>query len=303
MKSHYNGAAHSNRRSGSKYSVAAALAAAGLTLTTAQAQLVPNPSTGDLFIGFQQVNDAGGATTATNDYLVDIGPVSQFLNATAPFVVPNLGNLASDLSSSSLFGSDWADNSPANNLLVQWGIFGGGSNSGNITLNGDSIAKNTLFFTIGESTPGTQSTAPLVTSTSAQGTIFAKISTAETGTGGYQGSLASSNSPVATIQSLSAPNNYASFNPYTGAFNESYGIEQPLSGSATGPTNSVLDLYELTPTAHVVTPEPSAALVGTFTLDNNANLTFTPTPEPSTAASVLGGSAVLGLVRRRKVSA
>ncbi len=79
----------------------------------AQGPVTYNP--GDLFLGFR----AGGGTGAQQDYLVNIGPASQYQGPPGTIVTPNLGNLGADLQS--VFGPSWSTRAD-----VLWGIFGVG---------------------------------------------------------------------------------------------------------------------------------------------------------------------------------
>ena len=88
----------------------------------------------------------------------------------------------------------------------------------------------------------------------------------------------------------------------SGAFGSGKNIEQPLSGSFTGPTDSTLDLYELVPhSPQGVTP---AQFLGAFTLSESGNATTltydaSSVPEPSTYAMLLFGLVGLWAWRRR----
>ena len=70
-------------------------------------------------------------------------------------------------------------------------------------------------------------------------------------------------------------------------------IEQPLSGSFNGPTNSVLDLFQLGNT------NTAGTYIGSFSLNSAGQLQFTNVPEPSTWAALASGAAFLTMFRRR----
>jgi len=270
-----------------------ALVLAAVLGTSAQAQSV-SYTEGDLLIGFDQ-------TGAADNYVVDLGPVSQFINAT--------GSLTFDLSTSDLAntfgGSSWSSNSQTN--LVQWGVIGAGDRTSNITVGSDTIQKNTLFYTMGELNPGTQSTPPTEGTNSAQNSINGNITpNFANGTGGFNGTtptVGSTLSLQAINQTSGATNSWSYELTSKADFGIGSNIQQPLTGSATGPTDSVLDLYELTPT-NASTPAPTA-LLGTLSLASSGVLTFNTgaVPEPSSYALVgVGAMFLFWRLRRKAVS-
>src|ERR1700677_2466227 len=135
-------------------------ASVALFSSTARAQNATYTE-GDVLLGFEQQNGA-----ATDDYVVDLGAVSQF-------ITPSSATLTFQLSTTDLsaaFGSTWASNSQAN--LVQWGLVAGANKgtptAASYTLNGDVIPGDTIFISEGELTPGTQTTPPTSKSASTQ---------------------------------------------------------------------------------------------------------------------------------------
>jgi hypothetical protein len=270
-----------------------ALVLAAVFGTSAQAQSVTYTE-GDLLIGFDQ-------TGAANNYVVDLGQISQFINATGPLTF-NLST--SDLTNT--FGSSWASNSQTN--LVQWGVIGAGDRTSNITSGSDTIQKNTLFYAVGELTPGTQSTPPTEGTNSAQNIINGNITANfANGSGGFNGTTPTAGSTLSlqAINQVSGAVNSWSYEISTKTdFGIGSNIQQPLSGSATGPTNSVLDLYTLTPTNASVT-QPTTYL-GDLSLGSSGVLTFTnagAVPEPSSYALVgLGVLFLLWRLRQKAVS-
>jgi len=268
-----------------------ALALAAVLGTSAYAQTA---SPGDVLIGFDQQNGV-----ATNDYVVDLGPVTQFTNATSPLT---FSLSASDLSNT--FGSTWASNSQTN--LVQWGVIGASNTTGTLTLGSTTFVANTLFYTVGELTPGTQSTAPLDKSSSGQNGINGNITkNFENGSGGFDGSAetAGSTSALQAVDQTHGATNSWDYEISTkGDFGIGTNIQQPLSGTGTGPTDSVLDLYESVP-GSTTTP---ATYLGDFSLGSNGTLTFDSAaaiPEPSTYSLLgLGAMFLIWNLRRKKAS-
>jgi PEP-CTERM motif len=267
-------------------SVAFALAAAAILGTSAHAQNA-SFSSGDLLLGFEQSGSA-------SDYLVDLGAVTQFSN-------PSSAPLTFDLSTadlSTVFGASWASNSEAN--LVQWGVIGGSAQHGNLTVNGKTFSANTLFYTIGETTPGTQSAPPAEFSSATQQPVNANIGNLDTGSGGFKNSTITGNgSYQAVIQTSSATNSYAYEITTQGNFGSGVNIQQPTS-SGTGPTDSVLDLYELNPVNG-----GTGTYLGDFSLNSGGVLTFTSVaaaavPEPSSVLLLgIGVLVLLGGLRRK----
>lgn len=240
-------------------------------------------TTGDLLLGFELSGNA-------NDYVVDIGPASLYINAApgSSFNVNTtlgLGNLAADLSA--VFGSGWATNTGLS--LVNWGIAGATSN----TATTFGLPKNTLFFTVARDVPGTQTTPLAVLSNGQQTPID---STFRSFASGFNGSDQTANSSFATIESAAAGNSWSAENPSSNAFGSGYDIEQGAAGTNIGPTNSVLDLYELQPAAG----GGPGIYLGDFTLSSTGQLTFLAVPEPSSLTALLGGAPALALFRPRR---
>ncbi len=280
---------------------AAALAATAILTTSARAQVFPNINSGDLLIGFEQSGNA-------SDYVVDLGQASTFADATSPLQI-NLST--ADLSS--VFTSSWASNSNgATN--VQWGVVGNDQSAS------DSSSVDTVWFTQAETTPGTQSTAPTRGNTSALSAVSNKIQELESGaaanalenleatsnTAGNFNTTTGDSTGVGVIQTSGNSESWTSFSPgvYSGgnAFGSGKNIEQLGTGNYTGPTDSVLDLYEDVPTA---TNGESADFLGTLSLNSSGVLTFDPAAVPEPSAYALGLTAVLMflVLKRRKALA
>jgi len=246
-------------------------------LSSAQAAL---PYTGgDLLLGVRAGSDPG----STQDYVLNLGPASQFTQASQAFVVPGLGSVGTDLDTFTDAGvTHWYERAD-----VSWGIVG-------TDLAADPA--NTLYATRPRANVNTQSAPWARRSFSSQSTTN---STLRAFALGYINSDANAASAKGTIQSTSATNSYASFTSGGTDFGFFGGIEGDFSAGAAG---SVLDLYRLTPT----TQNPSGQgllFVGSFTFDNGGQLTFTPAPPSfrfsATAVSVseTAGSVTLHVIR------
>jgi len=263
-----------------------ALAIAAVLGTSAHAQ-VAGYSEGDLLIGFEQQNGSGGVTA--NDYVVDLGSANIFIGSTP--------NLTFDLSTANLisaFGSGWASNTGT--TQVQWGVVGGSDETSSITLGSDTLKKNTLFLTQGEQTAGTQSVPPATASNSTQKNVNGNIQEFaldyQGTTPGVTGSIIASNDSLGWS---------ALGNPSSTGFGSGLAIEQPASGSNAGPTDSVLDLYQLNNTTS--TAGATAILLGNFSLSSGGVLTFdsaAAVPEPSSYALAALAAVTFIVLRRRK---
>ncbi len=263
----------------------AALAAAAVLGTSAQAQVYTTYSGGDALLGFEQNGNA-------SNYLVDLGSVSQFIGQTAPV---SIQLSAADLQA--VFGSSWASNSQTN--LVQWGIVANDQSDAisGTDPNGD---QSTIWYTKGELAPGTQSTAPIRGFASGNNSISNPIQNLDSGSGGYDSELSTANADNAIIQTKTGANSWSSFGPgTTSAFSIGTSVEQPLTGSGTGPTDSVLDFYELP--SQTASNQP-AIFLGSFSLDSTGELTFDPAAVPEPSAYALGLTAIIlfAVLKRRK---
>ena len=266
------------------FAIGAALGTAGHASTTSYNE-------GDLLIGFEQQNGSGGVTS--NNYVFDLGSVSNFIGASAPLTF-NLPT--ADLVSA--FGSGWASNT---GNVVQWGVIGASDLNSTLTLGSVTLQKNTLFYTQGQLNVGTQSIAPATASNSSQKTINTNIQNFGNDFNGQTASTAGVNGAVIASNDAAG---WSANSPATTSFGSGKDIEQPSSGSYTGPTNSELDLYQLNNTTS--TPGSKAILLGDFTLSNAGVLTFTEpaaVPEPSAYALGAIGAALFVVLRRRKVLA
>jgi hypothetical protein len=264
--------------------------AAAMTAATAHAFTQGNT---DLYLGFQQANQNSGATHSSSlDYLVDIGPLSIYQNATSAFSLntglsalggTNIGSIGTDLSSSGLFASTWATN-----VNTEVGVVG--------NLDDGSF---TVLFSLAHGT----ATPPVLTN-SKQSTIASAIgdpSFSSSLAGAFSSGTAAGNSPVAVTQSVAGGNNsWGSFVPPTGGTGSYTFLPDIQSNFGSGAAGAGLDLYYSVP--HNPNPKPNAVLLGEFTFDSAGDVTFTPAsiPEPSSPAIIGAGVAMLGCVRRRR---
>jgi PEP-CTERM motif len=259
------------------------LAAASATLLIPAANAALVYTNGDLFLGVRASSNLG----ATQDYLVDLGPASQFTTTAAFTLSLNGSNLGADLVS--LFGANWNTR-----LDVFWSVSG-------TNLPGD--PSNTLYATRARSDVLTPALAWNGRSNSAQGTtnsLFNQLAGQYAANG-----TATGNSSVATFQNTSDPNSYASFQP--GGVNSSgisfKAFSPSIEGSfANGTSGSVIDLFRVIPDTVLPVGDLPGERLGSFKVDDNGALSFTGAvvPEPTSFMLLGSGSALLGLLRRRQ---
>ena len=249
-----------------------AVASVALTISTAKAY-----TTGDLLLGFRN-------SASANDYVVDLGPASNYLGQAFGYSTTlSLGNIAGDLSSSSLFGSGWATDA-----TLSWGVAG------------SLISNNTLYAGQPEDPVGTLAQAPNEASHTGQSAPANNINA----TGSYLSfGTASSNATNAFIEANSQTNSWDSYMPNGTTTTTAFGYFPNFEANSTsGITNTALDLYSLP--YHNGGGSVAGTYDGTFTIDNTGAVTFAVVPEPSTVATVVLGAGLLVVVaaRRRRMA-
>jgi len=255
---------------------------------SAQVPVTYNPD--DLILAFRTT---GASTPAASDYLVDLGPASNFTGSALGSQISlnlafNLGDIQADLVG--LFGANWFDRSD-----LFWSISG---TSGSTAVGGDPL--RTLYASREEDILGIQSSPWLRANGSAQAGPTNKLASLGAGFAADAGNpnLSTANSNVAIIQAIGAANSYASFQ--TGGSSFSYFSPTIEGDFGDGAGGTVLDLYRLAPGSGA-TIGVAGDYVGSFTIDSSAQLTFNAgvVPEPSSAVIVAAGTGMFGLIRRR----
>ena len=238
--------------------------------------------TGDLMLGFRA---AGGSSS---NLVVDVGPASTYLNATAPVAVGQFtAQQVTDTFGSlnnlylSVFGYVDASGNPASLGLPAYTLFVTGANPLHaLDANGLGVAESYLVAV-------------------ANGTQAGSLGAVSLG-----GSVAREPSAMNVAGDLSYLNGIANPN------NQSVGgnihntwpasIESATSGTfTTDTTQLVVGLFEYQPgSSGNSLNNPLGTLVGDFQLNNNGSLTFNPVPEPATWAMAGSGFLILTALRR-----
>ena len=265
-----------------------ALAGAAFSPPSAQAQVQVSYNSDDLFLGFRK-------TGASFDYLVNIGQASIYRDFAGTSFTLAIGNILPDLNAA--FGPGWASDPN-----VFWSVSG----SSGLAAVGIDVSR-TLYATREELTFGIQSGLWNRGSSTTQGTPNSKMGALAQAylqvAGTPNNSTANSN--FAILQDPNATNSYASYQPGGTVTNSGpapgtgFAYFNPsIEGSfANGAAGSQLDLVRLVPGATTV-----GEFVGTFTITNGGAVAFNNNvvPEPGSFAIVAAGTALLGLVRRRR---
>lgn len=216
---------------------------------------------GDLFLGFR-------ATDRTSDYLINIGPPTQFVNAppgsTFQVDIDGSGTALPDLIVA--FLNDWFTRiDPATQVhAVQWAVTGGRQIAGG----GDPM--NTLYSTNPEAEPWPRR------SDTAQGATTSLIAQMANF---FAGNMSTANNPFGLIQNAVSNNSYASFQP--GGANSGGISFQTWNPWNEGAPSVILYFDRILPGGG---GGPSQ-LLGSFMLTANGELFFTaaggPSPTPS----------------------
>ena len=251
-------------------------AALGFTPQASHAQNVPNPASGDIFIGFR-ASDGEGASTS---YLVKVATYSQLsgVSVGSSISLSSLGDIASDLSAT--YGANWSTR--AN---LHWGAFGIGSSASAIIFG--SRERNSA---VPEPLPW-----PALGDIARQST-FSQLNSTLNSIGGYRSSAATANSSVATLQtnfSGAASYNYQVATPGTSDFGSVSQWTNIEGNFGAGVSGTSLDLFRIT--------SAGVNRVGSFSISNSGVISFTArsasaatpqvTAHPGNANAFLNGGA------------
>lgn len=194
------------------------------------AETVPAPASGDIFIGFR----ASGGDGASNSYLIKVGTYSQLsaVAAGTTTTLSSLGDVGADLAA--VYGADWHSRPD-----LFWGVFGIGSSASAVVYASRERVSDAVASV----------TWPTLTDTTRAST-FSQVNSVINSIGGYRSSVATANSPYATLQvnfSGAASYQYQVASPGTsdfGSVSQWTGIEGDFGSGVSG---TALDLYRFTP--------------------------------------------------------
>ncbi|MFZ4764996.1 MAG: PEP-CTERM sorting domain-containing protein [Roseimicrobium sp.] len=244
----------------------------------ATAATVAAPVSNDIFLGFRASGGQGFGTS----YIVNLGQASQFTGASSSFILSTIGDIGADLAAQYSGGGsgNWYSRGD-----LFWGIFG------------TSTSTNPAVYASREQNPVGTSATPwpnlaLVNRNATKSEILSVAS----GIGGYQGSDQTANSAVATFQTDST--NASSYNKQVTSGGTDFGSLSQWSSIegifGTGTSGTALDFFRIN--------SSGTTAVGTFTINNSGQVTFTSAvPEPSRALLLLGGLVAAFGRRRRSV--
>ncbi len=283
----------------------AALALIGFAAAPAGAQNNPNYAPGDILLFFQQF---GGTQTV----MVNLGAATTYRDATANLL--NIVNISGALTGATpggaAFGSTWYDDP-----TIFWGLAGvfNNSTSSSTVTNGD--PGRTLYVSrdrtavgtegVRSSTPWSIGTDGAMTSTA--NAMIQQVNRMET--------IATTNTLVEStaLSFIDTQHTFLNVSPFTplvsfGGFT-SGGVQGDFGAGSFGTLGGVtaegaLDLYRILAVNPAGTVETGTVRAGqyqgTFVIEQDGEVSYiAPVPEPSTFA-LLAGSAIFGLVRRRR---
>lgn len=281
--------------------LAFAVGALWLLTPASWAQVLTTYNNGDVFLGFRRDG-------AANTLAVNLGSATKFLTTAyggtatpgSSFnvqfgVIPGTSSPVFSLNTdlTGVFTSSWTNN-PVNGTGVRWAVVG---LSGNTSSGIPGYTARTLFVTRERTAPGTPTSIPADRLDIGDFDTFSSaFNSFVQGTGGsaFKNQSSTTNSSVAYIGAANGADNWGTrINEASeGSFGlgSGYEVEQTF-GAFSGPTVSVLDLWISPNEGSTTIPFNENTFLGSFTLNNAGQLSFTAVPEPS-AYALLGLSAV-----------
>ena len=280
----------------------AALALAGFAAAPAGAQN-PNYAPGDLLLFFQQF---GGTQTV----MVNLGAATMYRDATANLlnIVNISGALTGATPAGAAFGSTWYDDP-----TIFWGLAGVFNNSTSSTTVTNGDPGRTLYVSRNRNlvgTEGTTSSTPWSVGSSTDMTTVANGIIGQNNRMETQSVTAILVEPTST-SNIDQQNLFNISGTPTSSFSvlASGGVQGAFGPGSLGTFGGVaaeagLDLYRILAVSPTGTVEPGTLRTGhyqgTFVIEQDGDVSYiAPVPEPSTFA-LLAGSAIFGLIRRRR---
>jgi hypothetical protein len=251
-------------------------ASLGLTATGSAATATYNP--GDIFMGFR----ADSASGITQSVLVNLGPASQFRDATSSFTVP-VGNIGGDLTA--VFGTNWHQRTD-----LFWSVVGANTNATTGTVDGDPA--RTLYATKPEVTIGVQTTPFNRGSSATQGPPAQKM--LDMAAAFVTSQVESGNNSIR--QDNITANSYFQFQATSLSF--SYFSPRTEGNFANGPAGTALDLFRMTTGSSSL----QGTYEGTFTIKSDGEVTFNTSPVPEPSTMLLTATLALGATLQRRRS-
>lgn len=261
-----------------------ALAGIGWGIKPASAATL-NYNAGDVLVGFY----ATGGTGSSSTYVINLGSINTYLNASGSIDLSYLGNIGADLTA--VYGSDWSTRAD-----LYWGI---------AAATGTAVASQAIVYgSHSRSELGVVSEGwnPITNNNVRNGGVRANINS----WGGTVNNVTSTaNSNYATIgstdtaSSFSKQLSYGSAFPYGQAFSDASGwlADDFLGNFGNGVDGATLDFFRVG--ANTV----NTYYVGTFGLSEAGQLSFNVVPEPSTyALLIVVGVGFLAFRRRQRVA-
>ena len=297
----------------------ALLGLASIALTSWDAKAAPTPAIGDLILGFRVTDNTGAGATLNLE--VDLGNMSQFtslaagqtltLNATTP---GSAGLSLADLVGT--YGATWNTRTD-----LVWGAFAATGRTGTSGVSGfplDEVWASSAELPSG--TPGQAYPARGRNPQGAASAAYENLVVVNPGdpAGLAQSGIGTANSSNSAIETAATPGSWTSsqfntvpnteFNFFPGTPMDAFTYGGDGINTASTPTTSIVDFYQLNPQATSTATAPGI-LLGKFSLSQGGVFTYTATPVPEPSSIGLMGVGFLSLVgmvvlrRRRSVIA
>lgn len=251
---------------------------------------------GDLLMGFRATGGQGSDQTI----VINLGAGTTYRDSTGNVI--NIVNIGANLES--IYGDTWYDRTD-----LYFGVIGVRTNaSSGAAVNGDPY--RTIYASSSRNSDG--SVAGLANSPSWVIGSSTDMGTGSTQIVGFQSnystSTASSNPQVSVI-STSLDNTWENYNNgstsfaiFNGGIEQSFGAGAWGTLGAAGSVEGALDLQRILATTSGANPTGTlrtGSYEGTFTIDQDGNVSFITVPEPSTYALIALGLVAIVVFRRR----